>query len=517
MDRPNSYEASRFLQRATFGVKQDDVEELQRIGVQQWLAQQYAVPASLHEERGMYQKAHRRNQKYWPTVRVSAWFDIAIWGDDQLRQRMAFALSQLLVVSQKDANLASEKEARALARYYDLLVTHAFGSYAELLYQVARSPVMGIYLTHAGNRSFSSAGVEPDQNFARELMQLFTTSDFALEDTGQIKLDANGRAIENYDEEQVAELARVFTGWDLDKKSLLKPMRNRRAHHDKGQKQLHGVTLAANRDADAELRQVISILVNHPSTAPYISTFLINRFVSSNPSGDYVARVTKVFRQTEGNLGETLTAVLTDDEVFKPRNVGNIRYRDTLLRLTYFFRALEAYPGVSSRENQSSDRMFYASGKFVDYRDGFNQTPLGAPSVFNFFSPEYSPQGELADAQLFAPELEIMEWIDIAEVNDIMYRTITKFNDTVRHGKYFRTDERTYIALSPYYWLARRQGPDALVDRVSTTLLNGRASPALRATLTSLYSERRKEQGNKAAVNDVLLLTLLSTDFSIEG
>ena len=512
----SSFEASRFLERTTFGVKQEDISKLQELGVEDWLSNQFSIPASYHDERGEFQRSHRKNGKWWPTVRVSAWFDLALWGEDQLRQRMAFTLSQILVVSQKDANLADEP--KALAKYYDLLVEHAFGNYADLLYEVSRSPVMGTFLTHLDNRSFDSTGVLPDQNYARELMQLFTTGDFALDQYGAVIKDQQGRPVENYDEEQVAELARVFTGWELRNNSLLEPMVNNENHHDRKEKTLHGVTLAANQDADLELKRVIQILVEHPSTAPFIAKFLINRFVSSNPTRDYISRVAAVFRQTNGHLGETLKALLSDEEVFKPQNTGNVKYKEPILRLTYFLRALNAYPGISNRENQSSEPMFYAStSKFLSYRDGFNQTPLGAPSVFNFYDPEFSPEGPLFDNQLVGPELELMEWVDIAEINNVLHLAMTNYNDTVKHGNGYRQDEKTYITLSPYYEAATEQGVGAMLDLVATALLNGKMSSVLHDNLMSLYQSRLLESDNKTAVNDVILMTLLSTDFSIQG
>ena len=331
-------------------------------------------------------------------------------GSDQLRQRVAWALSQILVTSQ--VSLAN-RYPFGLADYYDMLAHHAFGDFRQLIEEVTLHPMMGVYLSMLGNRKPNAElNIRPDENYARELMQLFTIGLVELNADGTPKLDAHNQPIPTYDQAVVEGFAHVFTGWHWactfgspgncgfsntrgTVPNQILPMQLFPEEHDTGAKRLltypNAVksVIPAGQTAEQDLADALDNIFHHPNVGPFISRQLIQRLVTSNPSPAYVARVSAVFDDDgtgqRGNLGAVVRAILLDAEARAPASTADpdaSKLKEPVLRLTQLWRA---YDG------RAANGRYFNINPSVD----FGQGPLQAPSVFNFYSPFYAPPGEI--------------------------------------------------------------------------------------------------------------------------
>lgn len=344
------------------------------------------------------------------------WFENALHAEDQLRQRVAYALSQILVVN---------GSSQASAYYYDLLAEHAFGNYRDLLVAVSRSPKMCDYLTFCGSKG-NKDWHQPDENYARELMQLFTLGLKELNMDGTPKLDALNNEIPSYTQNDVEELAKVFTGWDRhgdskygkfywENSDLVRPTRFNSWFHNKDEKTLLGQTIPAGMDGHDEVVAAIDILMSHPSIAPFISKHLIMRLVTSNPSPAYVERVATIFHSTQGDLKAVVRAILLDSEARDSHTQTAYfgKAKESVLALTQFLRSFDAShspnPFVAWKMGFGTSTMMDNVYLFrTDFRSKLGQAPLDSPTVFNFYSPDFVPNDP--NFQLnnqVAPELEI--------------------------------------------------------------------------------------------------------------
>jgi uncharacterized protein (DUF1800 family) len=346
---------------------------------------------------------------------MQAWWYNAVSGSDQLRQRMAFALSEILVVSDVDASFYWQGQ--ALASYYDLLASNALGNFRTLLGAVSVSPVMGVYLTFFKNDLPNPAtGVQADENYAREIMQLFTIGVWQLNPDGTQQLDGNGNPIPTYAQSDVTNLADVFTGWGSQAvggnsgarawssdEDLLDPMVCYPEHHDSSAKTIvGGVPIAAGGTCQSDMGTALDTLFNHPNTGPFISKQLIQRLVTSNPSPAYVARVAAVFANDEqgarGDLLAVAKAILTDPEAVTVGTSADAgKLREPALRLTALWRAF------SAAQSNGTVNEGVISSALTD----FGEDSLESPTVFNFFTPSYQRAGPLSEAGLVVPEFQI--------------------------------------------------------------------------------------------------------------
>ncbi|MEO0794803.1 MAG: DUF1800 family protein [Verrucomicrobiota bacterium] len=442
--KPSMEEASRFLVQATLGADYELIQQVSQTGFSDWLDQQFALPPTFHLPRnGALGIPGEFDDD--PSIRpfIWSWWDVNMKAPDLLRQRVAFALSEILVVSEVGSDLFEDVQ-WGLTGYYDLLVKHSFGNYEDLLFDVSMSPVMGNFLTHARNRKADLATNRfPDENYARELMQLFTIGLYELNQDGTRKTDANGNGIPTYSNKDIREFARIFTGltynpapppagipYDDDPDDpfviesedefltvsdvhLNMPMFAYEPLHDTDPKQLLSYTtinsqvvtgqLPANQTTEQDIRGAISNLFNHPNTGPFVSRLLIQRLIKSNPSPAYISRVAAAFNDNgqgiRGDMQAVIRAILLDPEA---RNRGflndptNGMLREPYIRYLHICRAFN---------------LTTVSGNFrVDFDDSsqvFKQRPLAAPSVFNFFLPDHAPKGQIKDLGLVAPEFQI--------------------------------------------------------------------------------------------------------------
>ncbi|MEE9344528.1 MAG: DUF1800 domain-containing protein, partial [Methylococcales bacterium] len=444
----NPTDAARFLTQATFGPTDESIDQLITIGsYQAWLRQQMVEPIS-------YQL--KPTQDYWlkncplnddgqlinhPSEiadtwearlgRHNVWWKTLLHGEDQLRQRVAFALSQIFVVSDQPEMLGNSQF--GMASYYDTLLKHSFGNYRELLEDVTLHPAMGLYLGMLRNQKANAVlNIRPDENYAREVLQLFSIGVHELNIDGTIILE-HGQPIPTYNQQTVQEFARVFTGWnyaDVDWHAWIGhgnrtlPMIPVEEFHDRNEKQLlNGTRLAANKTARAELNAALDNIFNHPNVGPFISKQLIQRLITSNPTSAYVARIARVFNNNgngvRGDLAAVVSAILLDEEARNGHKTIPTfgKLKEPLLRLSHIFRVFDLQPNIkegSFWEHQSCGRGEYPAyviGDSWSHLPGLGkeigQAVLQAPSVFNFYRPDYTPPGMSGETGLIAPEFQL--------------------------------------------------------------------------------------------------------------
>jgi uncharacterized protein (DUF1800 family) len=408
---PTATEAARFLAQATMGTSRADIQRVQTVGYAAWLDEQFAMA---------------RDTTHWDWLVANGFnvadnssntrgFDPVMWrqfiaGADQLRQRVGLSLLDFLVIS-VDSSASSWRQF-ASAAYMDILWDGAFGNFRTLIERISLSGAMGTYLTYLGNRRANPAtGSVPDENYARELMQLFTIGLQRLNRDGSVQT-TNGVAAETYTQEDVSGLARVFTGFQLDSSDNSTPDRWRRpmvvnaGTHENGTKAFLGTTIPANTPGIESLRLALDAIFAHPNVAPFISKQLIQRLVTSNPSAAYVTRIVTVFENNgagvRGDLRAVVRAILLDPEARDGASAQTSasfgKLREPVTRLTGWARAF----GVSSASNA------WAFGDTSSTANRLGQSPGRSPSVFNFFRPGYTPPGsQLAQASLVAPEFQV--------------------------------------------------------------------------------------------------------------
>ena len=413
-------DASRLAAQATFGLDYDAIYALASAGKEAWLNGQFNAPVTRHtplvmelvarREAGEFE-AFEEDIEYLILSRRIAWWHHTVTADDVLRQRVAFALSEILVVSDNVDQLLIYPN--ALSTYYDLLLDNAFGNYRDILRGVSLHPAMGFYLSHLNNgKSDPANNIFPDENYAREIMQLFSIGLFELNNDGSLKLE-DGQPVPTYSNVEIREFAKIFTGlsWGgpgafFGKRdpNFAVPMRMFDAAHEPGPKTLlNGTVVPAGQTGIEDIDAAIDNLFNHPNVGPFIGKQLIQRLVTSNPSPAYVERVANAFNDNgggvRGDMRAVLRAVLLDPEATAPVNPASSfgKLREPVVRYAALLRQLGA---------TSDDGYIFNTGYFI--QELGKQHPLSSPSVFNFFLPAHSPAGEIADAGLVAPEFQIV-------------------------------------------------------------------------------------------------------------
>ncbi len=484
-------EIVRFLTQATFGATMADVTALRVLVAShsgdrtaafgEWIDQQFALPSpSLLdyvvaadrqeiETRAALPPDHPDfNPAYDPyhCNRIRGWWLLARHAPDQLRQRAAFALSEIFVISDHDPVILLRSY--GAAHYYDMLRSGVSGSYRDLLGGVATHPVMGQYLSHLRNEKavFNNMGiriVSPNENFAREIMQLFSIGLVELHPDGSLKLGSDGLPIPTYDQSGITEMARVLTGWSFGtindppatdtvvtntnfhhgngitrhEAQWTHPMASFAAYHDTGAKTVLGISIPAGQTGGQDLANVLDRLASHPNTAPFVCRRLIQRLVTANPSGGYLYRVASAFTNSGGNLAATIKAILLDPEARSPGTphapAGFGKKREPLLRVAGFLRAFDAksqllLSDLAAYRYPAGELAKFPAGTTrvrLDNSDGFlSQTPLSAPSVFNWFLPDHMPSGLLAANGLTSPEFNLAHENSVFLETDLLFHQI---------------------------------------------------------------------------------------------
>jgi uncharacterized protein (DUF1800 family) len=485
--------------------------------------------------------------------RVDRWWVQAVFAPDQLRQRMAFALSQILVTSDSGGI-----DTRMIAEYADLLTRNALGNYRTLLGEVSYSPTMGQWLTYIRNRAAYTSGgatILPDENYAREVMQLFSF--------GLVKRNLNyslqlsgGNPIPTYDNAIIAELARVFTGLSYGRTSftnttfgnntnadfmlpmLCFPMNaantsynaTGRTYHDFATKTIFdSIVLPAVSDnkagCDLDFTRALDAIASHATVAPFISRQLIQRFVTSNPSPAYIQRVATVFNNNgsgvRGDLAAVIRAVLMDSEA-RATPSGNFgKLREPVLRMSALWRGLDVIQGQPIPAGSGDVGNITMS---LGFDSSFSQRPYNAPTVFNFYEPDYQNPGALQTANLYSPEFQILN-----------ESTITRMNDTIQSriaggGWYIATGTatcsaatRACVLLDPYLAIMQQPGNATtygqLIDELNLRLMYGSMTANMRSVLVTMLTSQTApttDANRVARILQVLRVMIVSPEFAVQ-
>ncbi len=451
--------AARFLEQSTFGPTPALIQHVQQVGFQAFLNEQFNAAASTYPTPGANDNMDVVKQRF---------FTNALTGQDQLRQRLAWALAQIFVVSNQKIGDPS-----AFTSWMNLLQKDAFGTYSALLNDVTLSPTMGNYLDMVGNdKPDPNSGTQPNENYAREILQLFSIGLSQLNPDGTPQLDGSGIPIPTYTQDTIIGFAHVFTGWAYPTKpgqtasfyngeyygGPMVPFDN---HHDTGTKLLlNGVTLPAGGTTQADLTAALQNITSHPNVGPFISKQLIQHLVMSNPSPAYVSRVAAVFNDNgsgvRGDLKAVVTAILTDPEARRGDDPTQVQPSDGKLKEPVLFML-----NLLRAANATSD-----GANLQNYASGMKQEPFESPTVFNF----YPPDNMLPASTLLGPEFKIFNSTTAISrvnfVNDLAFSNV---------GSTTTTDISQYVALAP--------NPAALVDSLSAVLTHGPLSDGARNTV----------------------------------
>ena len=478
--------AARLLAQSTFGTTREDIARVESLGINGWVEDQFTKTSGAHLAHLLDNNGSTSNAE----GRISKWWEDAIDGEHQLRGRVAFALSQIFVVSDVQQTLGNAQ--LGLAHYYDILSEHAFGNYRDLLEDVTLSPVMGVYLSMMQNAQADPAtNTRADENFAREVMQLFSIGLHELNIDGTLKL-SDGEPIPTYTQADVGEYARVFTGWgygDTDRwnaspasqyANFLIPMEAFPEYHDSAEKRLlNDVVVPAGQTAEQDLKIALDSLFEHPNVGPFIAKQLIQRLVTSNPTPAYVARVARWFTNNgtgvRGDLEAVVRAILLDNEArYGHETIENFgKIREPVLRLSHLWRAFDAQFGEGLNTYSTN------APQLKDISSTFGQNVLGAASVFNFFHPDYAPQGALREVGLTAPEAEIYTENYVLATNGFINTFIHKFYTAGDSGS--GAQFLTHINISDQANLAA--DTDALLDELDLVLMSGQMRSDMRIVL----------------------------------
>ena len=501
-------EAARFLLHAQFSALDEDIASVRALGYAGWLAAQYEVVAINTAWTWV-------NQQGYSAVNLSSFqyvgypVDFAVWWQlfntpDQVRKRVALALSEIFVVSTNAG--APLWTTHVFANWWDMLSANALGNFRTLLESVTLHPAMGYYLNTIGSQKEDSTGRQPDENYAREVMQLMTIGLVNLNPDGTA-LTSGGLPVDSFTQDDVTNLARVFSGYDINLAGnvtfslggynyngitfsrlplLLKP-----ALHSTQDVTFLGVSIPGATDGNAARKTALDTLFNHPNVGPFIGTQLIQRLVTSNPSPAYVARVSAAFadngKGVRGDLAAMVAAILLDDEAREPAGLASPTFghlREPMVRVVQWARTF----GLTSA---AGTWKFYEQSSSA----GLLQSPLRATSVFNFFRPGYVPQSPaIIAARLVAPEFQLVNETTVASYVNTMQQLL-------RFGLFVNSADRPELTngvgsstnsfdLTATYAreLPLVQNPAALVARLNLVLAGGQLSAATVALMVSALS-----------------------------
>jgi uncharacterized protein (DUF1800 family) len=453
--------AARFLEQSSWGPTPQTIAQVQQAGLKNFLTQQFNAPASSYKTPGVNDDLRFVQKQF---------FVNAAQGQDQLRQRVAFALNEIMVVSARKIGDPS-----AFSLWMNMMQSDAFGNFSTLLKDVTLSPAMGNYLDMANNDGCN--GCSPNENYAREVMQLFTIGLVELNPDGTPQLDGSGNPIPTYTQDTIEGFAHTFTGWSYPPKPgqsakfysdryYSGPMLPFDTHHDKGAKLLlNGVTIPAGGTAQADLDSALANIFGHPNVGPFISKQLIQKLVMSNPSPDYVSRVTQIFNDNgsgvRGDLKAVITAIVLDPEARRGDDASQVQSADGHLKepLLHMLSMIRALNTITDGDNL----MYYAGD--------MKQEPFNATTVFNFYPPNYVIPG----TQLLGPEFKILNTSTtisrINFLNDLVYGSV---------GTNTKTDITAYVSAAA--------DVNKLLDMVSSVMLHGKMSDSMRSTLVGTLS-----------------------------
>jgi uncharacterized protein (DUF1800 family) len=529
---PNPKASSRFLSQATLGARLSEIQAIQNQGLEAWLDQQFAMNPSFNLQnyvQNMHQSMVDSLNQQNPSGNYTlsnvfiddwafdvAWFQANMVANDRLRWKVSLALSEIFVTSRISA---FDDNPYALASYYDMLNKNAFGNYRSLIDSITYHPAMAVYLTYINNHATDTLAISasnqtkkkvfPDENYAREIMQLFSIGLFELNNNGTEKKDINGKSIPTYNNDDIGNLAKVFTGlsWshsrylgdnsNVTKWSYTKPLKffpidssdkyirywaNPTSWrivngHEPGTKTFLKQTIASRPVANGKLdiKDALDIIFNHPNVGPFIARRLIQHLVSSNPSTEFIDRVAAVFNNNgsnvRGDLKAVIRAILLDPEArdccAEKENTAYGHLREPILRYMNLINGL----GLTNQNGVYRNVM-------VDLYDRIEQKPLYSPSVFNFYQPGYVPDGPLQAAGKVGPEFQTLNSLSFANYMNAMHKWIIS-NDPVEYwsvfnNEFYKADQDPTFNITADNVLAKDNRIKEFLDKYNLILAQGR-------------------------------------------
>ncbi len=534
-------ETSRFLAQATFGTDLEYIKTVSEISFEDWIDRQFDIESqplqqltqNIFEQARQIHVSNGGNAEDFDNLNwqyfMYAWWQSNINNEDLLRQRIALALSEILVIS-RESNLGGY--GIGLADYYDVLKDNAFGNFRTLLKDITVHPMMGVYLSHYNNpRSVPDRNIHPDENFAREIMQLFTIGLYELNQDGTYVVDGQGDRIPTYDNDDIKEFAKIFTGLGpagIEDQFPDRTLRFGMGHyfarkdmpmimyddwHEPGSKQLlNGYTIPGGQSGMQDIDATIDHLFNHQNTAPFISKRLIQQLIKSNPSPAYVSRVSSAFNNTKGVRGDmraVIKAIFLDEEARSCSWIETPNSGKLIEPMMRYFNV------VRQIDLDNNDGRYWNNG--YDFFRNTGQAPLSAPSVFNFFLPEYVPSSEFADANLVAPEFQIHNSAtSINYLNQVDAWTNVRWYEVLRTwGLELDGTPLDFEALKYY----ARDG-EVLVNQLDKLFTRGQLSDDTKKIIVDAVEGITRGWGNDVTQTDLrvkmaLYLLMISPDYVI--
>jgi len=523
---PTSFEeAQRFLIRATFGPSRNDLQRLLEIGYSAWIDEQIAIRQTYTlplYDKGVLDRAMALNRdavnngdpdpgftslgaSQLFVSRMDSWWHAAYRGRDQLRQRVTWALSQIFTVS--------ENNPRLIPYYHDTLAENAFANYYDLLSNVSLTPTMGTYLGMLGNTRATTGlfPTRPDENFAREVMQLFSIGLVELELDGTPKL-VDGQEVETYNQDTVRNFARVFTGWHTGTNALFRPgwertpmnirdPNNEPRWHDTGAKTLLNGHI---NPAGLSTREDFNV-------GPFISKLLIKRLVKSNPSPAYVARVATVFNDNgkgvRGDMGAVIKAILLDDEALNGHeDFYGGKIKEPVIAISQLWRAF----GASSRLPLD----------YVRFTSPYSQRPYSARTVFGFFEPTFAPQGRIENEGLTGPEFKLFTDLTVRRSLDQLFNVANSAETGLNPDREFQASRNTPMAINYSELLRVSNNSDALIGLLNQRLMGGLMSTplkqAIKEHIDNLNEQQLKDPLPLGRIKEALSILVVSPEYMVQ-
>ena len=555
------FETGRFLSQATMGADLDLINIVKNMDYGVWIDQQITEPVTYLqsevediweeyldtlESRG-YEDPQDAFGPAMPEL-TSAWWHNNMVASDLIRQKVAFALSEMFVIS---SNSDLGGEAIAMAHYYDKLLDGAFGNYKDILSEVSLHAAMGYYLSHFNNpKAVPEENLHPDENYAREIMQLFSIGLYELNNDGTHQLDNDGNSIPTYDNADIKEMAKIFTGlgpgginenvWWTDEPYFglgifgidwTVPMAMYEDFHEPGIKViLKNDTIPANQLGLDDIDEAINVLFNHQNVPPFVSYRLIQRLVKSNPTPNYVERIANVFidngNGVRGDMPAIIKAILLDEEARNGEYMfeqHSSRLREPLVRHMQITKGLEIVEEPGGRYWHN-----------FDYDNSLKQQILFAPTVFNFFLPNHQPVGDIANSGMVSPEFKIHDTSSSINYFNAAYRWTRDWGELINSGRYFYNSDlvnddgsiggwdmygfgETYIDYEAYTDLA--DTPELLINELDKVLTHGQLSDevrqSLRDNLPNISWDGYEYGWERERVRTAIYLITISPDFAV--
>ena len=555
------FETGRFLSQATMGADLDLINIVKNMDFGVWIDQQITEPVTYLqsevediweeyldtlESRG-YEDPQDAFGPAMPEL-TSAWWHNNMVASDLIRQKVAFALSEMFVIS---SNSDLGGEAIAMAHYYDKLLDGAFGNYKDILSEVSLHAAMGYYLSHFNNpKAVPEENLHPDENYAREIMQLFSIGLYELNNDGTHQLDNDGNSIPTYDNADIKEMAKIFTGlgpgginenvWWTDEPYFglgifgidwTVPMAMYEDFHEPGIKViLKNDTIPANQLGLDDINEAINVLFNHQNVPPFVSYRLIQRLVKSNPTPNYVERIANVFidngNGVRGDMAAIIKAILLDEEARNGEYMfeqHSSRLREPLVRHMQITKGLEIVEEPGGRYWHN-----------FDYDNSLKQQILFAPTVFNFFLPNHQPVGDIANSGMVSPEFKIHDTSSSINYFNAAYRWTRDWGELINSGRYFYNSDlvnddgsiggwdmygfgETYIDYEAYTDLA--DTPELLINELDKVLTHGQLSDevrqSLRDNLPNISWDGYEYGWERERVRTAIYLITISPDFAV--